>query len=462
MNEPSGPLRNEQAESHFLGCMLARPELVPVYAQHVTRQHFYRESFRCIWGAIEYGIRHQKPTDVLSVIDYLNARKGPMGQTYLETAGGHAVVHKLMHQVVSAENEARQAFEKLDEYRNRRTLQRVAADMRMQVEEGQPAERVLTSVTSQLHDMAQGRTNEDEEASGKAAVKSITASLERRMAGGTGDGLLTGIVPVDLLLDGGPAPGVNTVVAALSGHGKTTITSAMVAGLLSNHDDLVVDWFSCEVPAEYQCTRIASSAHGVPEGFWRNPVKYGETDHRMSVRALGWLNELDDRLRVYRMGTIDMRKVALKAAARRVGHSGPYVVVVDYLQRAAYGSGESKSDRIADASACLAGIALDHDAICLGLSQFTLEAREEPIPMPAPSNARWSKDLENDAADFLIYHRPQKTNSAFERRCILQLAKSRYGQLGHVEMHGNDANQFRWWDGLKQDVAGLHTREYER
>ena len=140
-------------------------------------------------------------------------------------------------------------------------------------------------------------------------------------------------------------------------------------------------------------------------------------------------------------------------------HSGPYVVVVDYLQRAVYGTADSKADKIAEASAAFAGIALDHNAICIGLSQFTLPVREEPIPMPSPSSARWSKDIENDAADFLIYHRPHKTTHGLDRRCILQRAKSRYGELGHVEMFGNDCNQFRWWDGARPDVPGLHTQE---
>lgn len=456
--EPSGPLRNEAAEATFLGCMLQQPALCAEYAQHVDKMHFYRPSHQVVWGAIEYALRHGLTIDLMAVIDYMNARRDPSGQTYLEVAGGHRRVHELVLGVVSPDNQARESFTQLREYHQRRALQRLALNMRADVEEGQPAERIIADISTALGEMATARKDEDDEASAPAMAQTIVDQLTRRLSGEEPGVLDTGIHPVNVLLDGGLAPGVNTVLGALSGHGKTTMASAMIAGLLQQNPDLVVDWYSCEVPSAWQAQRIMSSAFNIHERHWRDPLatpKYAEA----AGKATKWLRGLDDRLRIYRMGEIDIRKVSLKTSARRVRHDGPYVVVVDYIQRATYGKADHPIEKIAAASQALAGIALDHNVATLALSQFTTPAQDEPIPMPSPLHARWSKEVLNDAADFLIYHRPFKTNPELERRCILQLAKSRYGRLGHVEMVGTPANRFRWWEDGKGAVPGLNTRE---
>lgn len=162
----------------------------------------------------------------------------------------------------------------------------------------------------------------------------------------------------------------------------------------------------------------------------------------MAVDALGWGSELQDRLRIEHWSRIRMEDVALRTAIRRraIGDA-PLVVVVDYLQRATAGTSQKNNERIAEASALLAGLADDYTAT-IAMSQFTTEASGEPIPIPKPGHARWAKDIENDACDFVIYHRPMHESQP--SLALIQLAKSRYGRLAHAWAVGSDTNRFGW------------------
>lgn len=437
-------LVNDHAEERLLGCILAKPELYAEIAQSVGVSHFSRLENRLIWTALNK--LHE--INAVALCDHL------LRQNRLDDAGGPLRIAGLTTHVASPDNDSRAAVAALSEHVTLRRLQGVASRINQSLVEGRASSDILTDLSGQISALAHTTDDEDDNASAQAIGRRIATLLEL----GPEARYRTGISGVDALMGGGFTPGIHTILGAMSGHGKTTMTSAIVAGLLCQNPDLIVDWYSCEVPDYLQLQRIASAAFGVDERYWRNRDAYKSASaHAQAVKAQRWMFEIKDRLRIYQSGAIDVRRVQLKAAARRARNpSAPYVVVVDYIQRANYGNrSTSDIERIAAASQAIAGIALDYDAMTIALSQFTTDVPTEPVRIPNPMQARWSKEILNDAADFLIYHRPYpySSNATDRSICLLQRSKSRYGIVRHTWMQGNAANQFERTDQRVMNIG---------
>lgn len=439
-----------EAEASVLGCILLDPRLLPEARRVLAQRHFTRGSNRTIWKSMCQLNDNGVDVDVLSISDLLGDEIDPStGKSLLRQVGGPTSISKLSMDVVSTtsfDNALRIVLERA----SRRELLRIIDDARAGLGDGYNASDVIERMNVGIEQIATGPDNDDVTSYASSIAREVFADLEH------GEPLLkhhpTGNRAFDRLLDGGLALGMHYIVGAQSGHGKTTITSAIVAGLLEHNPDLHVDWYGCEVPRKWQFCRIASSWANLSEEFWRKSQQKELLPMLdRAVKAIGWGKELHSRLRIFHWPSINMRDVALQTAVRRraLGNR-PLLVVVDYLQRAWAGDSTKPNERIAAASSMLASLADDH-TITLALTQFTKETSPtEPIPMPKHTQARWAADILNDACDFIIYHRP--CQESCPPLACLQLAKSRYGRLGHVWLLGSASNRFDPFHSAGSDV----------
>lgn len=437
--EVRSPTSSPHAEAMMLGCVLAKPDLMTKAQLLVGREHFTQNAHRAIWWAMTQLHEEGSAVDEMLVAQQLSTKMNE-SKSALEQIGGTETLGRLRKLATNPMDQFQPTAALLAERLRRRSVGYALQTGIMELDAGHDAATVVSSFAERTARL-QSTASDDEASWASTLAKEVMRDLE------TGTPQLTtissGIEAVDLLLGGGFAPGLHYIIGALSGHGKTTFGSAVVAGILHANENVYVDWYGCEVPPKWQFCRIASAWADVPEAFWKSETDKTSAElYRRAVEALGFGVGLHDRLRVMRKSPIDMRAVALRTAIRRqaIGDA-PLFVVVDYLQRATDGRSHDKTGRISGASTMLADLAEDENTCTIAMSQFTdAPSNDEPIPLPKPGHARWAKEIHHDACDWITYHRPGL--ESFESLALIQLAKSRYGHLGHTWMLGTPSNRF--------------------
>lgn len=442
---------NPKAERAVLACILMDSRLLATARHALTHGSFTRSTHRVLFQVMCELDDAGLCIDVVAISDLLGGRVDPVTKrTLLEQCGGPTKIAQLSHAVPST-TVFDSSVRIVSERESRRALGRALEAATTRLGDGGDTSTTIAALNTDIDRLHRPAALGDDPIShARSIAETVMADLE------SGEPMLarleTGCLPVDALLDGGIALGMHHIFGALSGHGKTTFASAVASGLLQQHSDVHVDWYSCEVPPKYQFCRIASNYSNVPEAFWRRQDKSKST-HQMAraIEALGWGKELNSRLRIFHTPSINIRDVALTTAIRRraIGDA-PLVVIVDYIQRAFAGESHKQNERIAEASAQLASLA-DERTATIALTQFTQEAGSEPLPIPRPTMSRWAKDIENDACDFVIYHRPLQESCP--PVALMQLAKSRYGRLAHVWALGSPSNRFDAFHRPGSDVV---------
>lgn len=434
-------MRSLEGEELLISCVMQRPDLFAVAQQQLTAKHFRYPHLRVIWETLGEMQAAGVPADLALLTERLSSTPDPSGQTLLQAVGGAHRVAAVATKAVSPDSQFAPAVDVLCERYRRAELVPLLQVEANRLLSGVGTDEVIPTLVDRLESL-RARSEAARACDAATLAREVYADLENPER--TTPALATGLDYVDLLLDGGFRLGTHTIVGAGSGHGKTTFTSTIVAGLLSTNPDLHVIWYSCEVPAKWQFLRIASSFADVSERFWRDARRDEATQvYRRALKALDWGLETGNRLHIHNEAP-NLSRIRLETRIRRAQIANkPLCVVVDYLQRANPGTPTSSPyDRVAEASRMLAELA-DEQTFTIGLSQFTdSPTNQEPIPLPKPTMARWAKDLHHDACDWLTYHRPLQ--ESFPEFAIVQLAKSRYGRLAHVNLIGTPSNRFVW------------------
>ncbi|MCZ6807114.1 MAG: hypothetical protein O7F08_09190 [Deltaproteobacteria bacterium] len=451
------PYASQLSEATILGCILRDRRLIVPARFALTSEHFTLGSHRVIWQAMarldDEGVAVDEVLICANLDDTQDLSEKERPQTLLDYCGGAARISELSMQITSPSLQFESSMTVLRERLARRALKSALETSMMDLASGSGTETVVAGLNRHIDRLKDLGRLDDDSANASSIAREVMKDLEEGRA--QLKRCPTGNKAIDKVLGGGIAPGLHYIVGAVSGHGKTTLTSAIVAGLLRNNQDLYVDWYGVEVPRKWQFCRIASSWGNIPESFWHQENQQQEIKdvYRRAIKAIGWGIELDSRLRIYHCrGGIKAEEVALKTALRRRALGDrKLIIVVDYLQRSSAGTSDKKMDRIALASEMIAGLP-DENTATIALTQFTTDpAATEPIPMPKPGEARWAKDVRDDACDFLVYHRPLL--ESLEPLAVLQLAKSRYGRLAHVWLLGTPSNRFESWDSAGSDMV---------
>jgi len=411
---------NTEAELGVLACCQLDQGAHAVARRLINEGDFYLESHRHIWRAMEDIRSLGEPIDSIALIDAL--RSGGV----LEACGGPTRIATLTNDYPSPS--VVETFCRIvKQDAQRRRLQDATRQAEGRLRAGGDIEEVLGGLADVVRTFRSPKQK-------RVAVKAyewIEATLEGEV------GIeMKSVAPWFDALAGPIQRGAYYLIGGMSGHGKSTLASIIVTSARKAHDNVRCLWFSCEMPEEFQMFRLMSAMHGVPES-WFLDARQVPAAKRDSFFALGTqMVEMEKWCTIQRMAPLDARRIAMELEAEAAEWPDHHILcVVDYVQRAECGE---KTDRenVARSSAILANAALNSGASVFALSQLTeSQRREHPVPLPNAGQVRTAKDLEHDAVQVLIYHRPWG-----DRRCVLAMPKSRYPlrKPGVIHLEGDN------------------------
>lgn len=433
------------------------------------------------------------PTFALALNDYAHAQPAPYGgdgtlRDYLD-ARGTLNAAGLLTEVCKPGGGALQTVDQLARpivaAHQKRAIRRACVELAGLLEPDEygqtrvEPDEALARLATLSREMSTMTTGED-----PTAPKVVADSLRRyvrELATGERVRYSTGIAPIDALIRW--EPGSYNILAAYSGHGKTTLASAILAGLCdqphAGADAFVANVHQCEVQQHAQCARVlaayvnrraADDRHRLGEHHMLQVDNLGESARpHVMARMDRALSEWFERSDIYleRSGAIDINAVEMRAQTLRATHPGrPLVIVVDYIQRVMIPESPRLDERtrIGMVSARLQALAQTTGAVLIVLSQYTdTGSAQVPIPMPLAEQVRGSKDIRNDADNVISFHRPWAFAGGELVSCgVIEISKGRYTPPSHVLVRADmGMNTFEAWHGDVPDIPGLSTRRIE-
>lgn len=427
------PPQAVQAEQALLGSLLVDNRAWDHVADLITDADFYRHDHRLVWHAIASLIRQDKPADVLTVADALQA----MGKA--EDAGGLEYLNALATSVASAANVKVYA----EMVRDRAVLRRL---IEVSEEITSDALEPKGRATSEILDTAESRIFQISEDNGRqrkdfVALPELVSAVVRRVdelysRENPDDvtGMPTGFIDLDRMTSG-MQPGDLIIVAARPSVGKTAF-AMNIGEHVAVHQKMPVAVFSMEMGAVQLATRLVGSVGRIDQQRLRNGrltdddfMRLSEAIRRMQDAPLHIdetpaLNPLELRARARRL-------------ARQFGQLG--LVVVDYLQLMTSASGSARENRateVAEISRALKSLAKELKCPVIALSQLSRKVEERTDKRPIMSDLRESGSIEQDADVIFFIHREDRYDPDTDNKGIAEIiiGKQRNGPIGSVTL----------------------------
>lgn len=428
------PPHSLEAERSLLAGVSFEPDCMPMVAQKITSEAcFYAQPHRHIWKAMRLVVDRGAEINETSVRDALETAGHDLAQYHELDA---AVCDIFDRVVMATEREEATAVVRKHAVQ-RRALSALAKVCDGISRKALDPEGVAEKLVRVNQGLARDETEEDP-SHPKVVARKMLNQWERVLQGKGTQGYDTGIVPIDLVLDTGFQPGFNHVFGAYSGHGKTTVMSAVAAALAERHG-AIVNFHPYEIGQIFQAARVIAAKHGKRHRttlkehriLWPDKVPPGiEKEYRAEMMdAIAWFK--DSGIYIEEPGVIDVRFVEMRIRALRAEFPDrPLVLVIDYMQHLTQGDwSENKQDRISNGSSRLISLCKQTNTVLLQATQFTGgDFNNAPIAMPDPQDARHCKDIRDDADVFMSYLRPWPYDGKYAGRAILSKRKDRWGQ----------------------------------
>lgn len=261
--------------------------------------------------------------------------------------------------------------------------------------------------------------------------------IERAMVEGS-PAMSTGFPELDAITGGGLHAGDLTVIGARPSCGKTSLARNIARNLaVAGHPVLFV---SLEVSERQLYADLVTGETGIPAQLLRSG-KLNDDQRARVVDAADWLSTgpMARTFRVARTGRDLQRILAAGRSAARL--HGFRVVVVDYLQLVRVRGQKEKRYEVTEVSNALKELAQEHDVCSLALAQLSRKADDDPNRRPRMSDLKESGDIEQDADQVLLLHRPdlaarrggKSSGPPVERGTAeLHVVKNRQGPTGEL------------------------------
>ncbi len=427
------PPNSAEAEQSVLGGLLLDNLAWDRAADLLRDGDFYRHEHRLIFAAIGALIGAERPADVITVFEHLQA------QGKAQDCGGLSYLNALAQSVPSAANLRRYA----EIVRERAILRRlIAASDEIATQAFNPQGRQV----AQLLDEAEGlilaigeegaRTRQ-----GFQGIDKLVAALIDRVnelaENGAEEvtGVRTGFFELDRMT-AGLQKGDLIVLAARPSMGKTAL-ALNIAEHVAVAEGLPALVFSMEMGAAQLALRMVGALGRIDQQHLRTGALRDEEWERLAdaVDRLG-------RVQLYIDETPALNSAELRARARRMarqfgGTLG--LIVVDYLQlmSGASSSEENRATEIGEISRGLKALAKELQCPVIALSQLnrSVESRNDKRPMM--SDLRESGAIEQDADVIMFIYRDEYyTKDACKEPGVAEIivAKQRNGPTGQLKL----------------------------
>lgn len=427
------PPHSIEAEQSLLGALLLDNQAFDRVADLVTGEDFYRDDHRRIWRHVAKLIEQNRPADVVTVSESIEASEDK------DKSGGPAYLGALAQNTPSALNIRRYA-----ELVRERSVQRRLAQVATGIAEdalnpaGKDVAQLLDEAESKIFQIAETGARKDQ---GLLEIKPVLARVFERIdhlyhRDNPSDvtGVPTGYTRLDQMTSG-LQPGDLVIVAGRPSMGKTAL-ALNIAEHVAVDNGLPVAIFSMEMSSTQLAMRMLGSIARVDQHKMRtgrlNDKEWGELSEAMAklhetpiyIDEAGALTSLEIRARARR----------LKRQYSKLG-----LIVIDYLQlMGAASHGENRATEISEMSRSLKAMAKELDVPVLALSQLNRAVDQRPDRRPVMSDLRESGAIEQDADVIMFIYREvvYKPDLPEDQRGIAEVivGKQRNGPIGTVKL----------------------------
>ena len=427
------PPHSIEAEQSLLGALLLDNQAFDRVADLVSADDFYRDDHRRIWRHIARLIEHNRPADVVTVSEAVEASEDK------DKTGGPAYLGALAQNTPSALNIRRYA-----ELVREKAVQRRLAQVATSIAEdalnpgGKEVGQMLDEAESKIFQIAESGARKDQ---GLLEIKPVLARvfekidhLYHRDNPSDVTGVPTGYAKIDQMTSGLQS-GDLVIVAARPSMGKTAL-ALNIAEHVAVDNGLPVAIFSMEMSATQLAQRMLGSIARVDQHKMRTG--------KLSDREWGELSDAMAKLHetpiyIDEAGALTALEVRARARRLKRQYSKLGLIVIDYIQlMSASTQGENRATEISEISRSLKAMAKELDVPVVALSQLNRAVDQRPDRRPVMSDLRESGAIEQDADVIMFIYREvvYKPDLPEEQRGIAEviIGKQRNGPIGKVEL----------------------------
>src|SRR3954468_11750208 len=426
------PPHSIEAEQSLLGALLLDNQAFDRVADLVAAEDFYRDDHRRIWRHIARLIEHNRPADVVTVSEAVEASEDK------DKTGGPAYLGALAQNTPSALN-----IRRYGELVREKSVQRRLAQVATEIAEGalNPGGKevglMLDEAESKIFQIAETGARKDQ---GLLEIKPVLARVFERIdhlyhRDNPSDvtGVPTGYAKIDQMTSGLQG-GDLIIIAARPSMGKTAL-ALNIAEHVAVDNGLPVAVFSMEMSATQLAQRMLGSIARVDQHKMRTG--------KLSDREGGDLSDAMARLHetpiyIDEAGALTALEVRARARRLKRQYSKLGLIVIDYIQlMSASSQGENRATEISEISRSLKAMAKELDVPVVALSQLNRAVDQRPDRRPVMSDLRESGAIEQDADVILFIYRdevyfPDKEET--KGRAEVIIGKQRNGPIGRVDL----------------------------
>jgi replicative DNA helicase len=427
------PPQSVEAESSVLGSFLLDNRSFDLVADILRATDFYRYEHRIIFECISDAINAGQPADVITVSQQLHR----LGKS--DEVGGLDYLHTLAQYVPGPFNVRRYA-----------ELVREKAVLRMLLAAGdltatdilnpshKTTSQILEEAEQRIYGIAQVGVAHQETKKMGSQLNGLLERLQQRADGNANEGIHTGFVDLDVLIDG-LGGGDFVVIAGRPSMGKTTLATDIAQNVAVKHG-LPVLFFSLEMSAEQLTQRMVGAIGHIDQKRMRDG-SLTSLEWEALPKAIELLHNAPLEIQDQGVETVSQLRAVARRVSRRVRGLG--LIVVDYLQLMQGGGGEGKpsaenrATEVAQISRGLKLLAKELNCPVIALSQLNRGVEQRQDKRPMMSDLRESGAIEQDADVIMFVYRDEVyTKEACKQPGVAEIivAKQRNGPIGTVKL----------------------------
>lgn len=424
--------RNRDTEAGVLSILIAYPDAFDAVVDRLEPCHFADQMHRVLFVELRKQINAGKGVDVLTLADALE------GRIALADINEIAQFHDYSARGLSGMVDAL-----VDRFKVRR-LYELSHKLQELAFGDQPVQSRIDIAMAELTKLSETAVAEDWVDAYTASIQH-TELLEKRHNGEV-QGIATGLVELDEMLDGGFHRGNLVIIGARPGMGKSAIGMSIGLHIAERHS---VGFMSMEMPHADVRDRMGAMLGHVSISAMKRP-KYADLDYERVVEAA-------ERSRCLRFHVSDKSGVnilQLRAKARSLKRkSGLDVLIVDYIGlMPGLDHKMPRAYQIEEITKGLKSLAKELDIVVIALSQVNRGVADRADQTPGLADLRDSGAIEQDADVVAFINRPIVTKpdlgERFTNYGLLRVAKNRQGRLGDVNLfYFPEQTRFASWEG---------------
>ncbi len=421
-----------ELEKVVLGALMIEKDAYPIVSEILRPESFYEPRHQKIYEAIRRLSIEQKPVDILTVTEQLNATGD------LEDVGGPVYISQLSGMVASAAHLEYHARLIAQKYLARELIAYTGRIQTRAFDATQDVDELMQTAEGELFEISQQNLKKDYTQIDPVIAEAYDM-LQKAAARSDGlSGISSGFHQLDKMTSGWQNSDL-VILAARPAMGKTAFALTMAKNMAVDQK-IPVAFFSLEMSNVQLVNRLIVNVCEIKGEKIKSgqlaPYEWGQLDHRIK-ELYGAPLFVDD--------TPSLSVFELRTKARRlVREHGVKVIMIDYLQlmNASGMSFGSRQEEVSTVSRSLKGLAKELNIPILALSQLNrgVETREgNEGKRPQLSDLRESGAIEQDADMVLFIHRPEyyriytdQQGRDLRGKAEIIIAKHRNGAVGDV------------------------------